>query len=133
MTKRYFRNNVDYIFYSRYCQESKFAMFGGMAKFDAQVCPVARALSVVGERWSLLIIRDLLRLGPRKFAELEDSLKGISPNTLSARLKHLEDRGVITKRLYEHYPPRAEYVLTERGRQLGPIVLALKKWGEGVE
>lgn len=95
-----------------------------------QICPVARALSIVGERWSLLIIRDLLLSGPKKFAELETSLRGISPNTLSARLKHLEESGVIAKRLYEQYPPRAEYVLTQRGQQLGPVVLALKAWGE---
>ena len=104
-----------------------------MAKDYELICPVARALDIIGERWTLLIIRDLLRLGPRKFADFEASLEGISPNTLSARLKHLEDRGAITKRLYEQYPPRAEYVLTERGRQLGPVLLALKKWGEGIE
>jgi DNA-binding HxlR family transcriptional regulator len=104
-----------------------------MTKNHELICPVARALDVIGERWTLLIIRDLLRLGPRKFADLEASLEGISPNTLSARLKHLEDRGAVMKRLYEHYPPRAEYVLTDRGRQLGPVLLALKKWGEGLE
>lgn len=98
-----------------------------------QICPVARALSIVGERWSLLIIRDLLRTGPKKFAELQASLEGISPNTLSARLKHLEETGVISKRLYEQYPPRAEYVLTDRGRALGPVMLALKHWGETID
>lgn len=98
-----------------------------------QTCPVADALDVVGERWTLLIIRDLLKLGPRKFIDLEESLTGISPNTLSARLKHLETNGVVEKRLYEQYPPRAEYVLTEKGRQLGTVVLALKKWGETFE
>lgn len=101
-----------------------------MVKNHELICPVARALDVVGERWTLLIIRDLLRLGPRKFVELEGSLLGISPNTLSARLKNLELEGVIDKRLYENYPPRAEYVLTEKGKQLGAVVLSLKKWGE---
>lgn len=101
-----------------------------MVKEIEPFCPVARALDVIGERWTLLIIRDLLKLGPRKFADLEQSLAGISPNTLSARLKLLESKAVIEKRLYEHYPPRAEYVLTSKGRQLGSVVLALKKWGE---
>lgn len=101
-----------------------------MVKDIEQICPVARALDVIGERWTLLIIRDLLKFGPRKFADLEESLAGISPNTLSARLKLLESHAVIEKRLYEQYPPRAEYVLTGKGRQLGGVVLALKKWGE---
>ena len=101
-----------------------------MTKNDVFDCPVVRALDVVGERWTLLIIRDLLRQGPRKFADFEQSLAGISPNTLSARLKLLEAKGVVEKRLYEQYPPRAEYLLTEKGKHLGPIVLALKKWGE---
>jgi DNA-binding HxlR family transcriptional regulator len=93
-------------------------------------CPVAAALEVIGERWTLLVVRDLLRLGPRRFQDLEASLLGVSPNTLSARLKRLEEAGVIERRYYTEHPPRAEYVLTEKGRDLGPIVLALKKWGE---
>jgi DNA-binding HxlR family transcriptional regulator len=93
-------------------------------------CPVAATLAVIGERWTVLILRDLLRLGPRRFQDLEASLEGVSPTTLSARLKRLETSGVIERRFYEDHPPRAEYVLTEKGRELGPIVLAMKKWGE---
>lgn len=92
-------------------------------------CPVARTLEVIGDRWTILIIRDLLLDGPRRFLDLETSLSGISPNTLSARLKTLEDAGVIERRYYEHHPPRAEYVLTARGRDLGPVLRALKAWG----
>ena len=100
---------------------------------DEDACPVAAALSVIGERWTLLVIRDLLRHGPRRFQDLQESLEGVSPNTLSARLKRLEVSGVVERRLYEEHPPRAEYVLTDKGRALGPIVLAMKKWGETYE
>jgi DNA-binding HxlR family transcriptional regulator len=91
-------------------------------------CPVARTLDIVGERWTILILRDLLLDGPRKFQDLERSL-GINPNTLSARLKRLEQHGIIERRFYEQHPPRAEYVLTEKGRQLGPVLKALLDWG----
>ena len=95
-----------------------------------QDCPVARTLDIVGERWTLLILRDLLREGPRRFQDLEASLVGIGPNTLSARLKRLEQGGIVERRFYEQHPPRAEYALTDKGRALGPVLLALKKWGE---
>ena len=95
-----------------------------------QDCPVARTLDTVGERWTLLILRDLFRLGPRKFQDFETNLAGIGPNTLSARLKRLEEAGIIGRQIYEQHPPRAEYLLTEKGRALGPVLLALKKWGE---
>jgi DNA-binding HxlR family transcriptional regulator len=93
-------------------------------------CPVARALNIVGERWSLLVLRDLVLHGPRRFQDLQRSLVGISPNTLSARLKTLEDAGVIERRFYDQHPPRAEYVLTEKGEALRPVVRALREWGE---
>ncbi len=104
-----------------------------MANDQNEECPVAAALDIIGERWTLLVVRDLLRLGARRFQELELSLSGVSPNTLSARLKRLEEAGIVERRFYEEHPPRAEYVLTEKGRALGPIVLALKKWGEKYE
>ena len=102
-------------------------------KDDDDACPVAAALDVIGERWTLLVIRDLLRHGPRRFQDLETSLAGVSPNTLSARLKRLEEAAVVERRFYGDRPPRAEYVLTDKGRALGPIVLAMKKWGETYE
>jgi len=92
-------------------------------------CPVARALDVVGEKWSLLILRDLFRFGPLRFQAFEQNLPGIAPNTLSARLKSLEARGVVETRLYESHPPRYEYLLTDKGRALGPVVKALYDWG----
>jgi DNA-binding HxlR family transcriptional regulator len=92
-------------------------------------CPIARTLDIIGERWTLLILRDLFTEGPRKFQDFQRSLRGVSPNTLSARLKTLEEHGLVKRRLYEDYPPRAEYLLTDKGRTLGPILRALLDWG----
>ena len=89
-------------------------------------CPVASALDVIGEKWTLLVLRDLFRKGPLRFQEL----CGVAPNTLSARLKSLESQGVIAMRLYENHPPRYEYFLTEKGNALGPVLKALHSWGE---
>jgi DNA-binding HxlR family transcriptional regulator len=105
-------------------------MRGAAKSRYGQDCPVARTLDIVGERWTLLILRDLFRQGPRKFQDLEANLAGIGPNTLSARLKGLEEAEIVERRFYEQHPPRAEYILTEKGRTLGPVLLALKKWGE---
>lgn len=92
-------------------------------------CPIARSLDVIGERWTILIIRDLVRLGPRKFQDFQQALAGISSNTLSARLKRLEDAGIVERRFYAQHPPRAEYLLTERGKELAPVLNALSAWG----
>jgi DNA-binding HxlR family transcriptional regulator len=93
-------------------------------------CPIARTLDVIGERWTVLILRDLVVGGPRKFQDFERSLAGISPNTLSTRLKRLEDAGIVERRFYEQHPPRAEYVLTEKGNELRPVLRALLEWGK---
>jgi DNA-binding HxlR family transcriptional regulator len=92
-------------------------------------CPVARTLDVIGDRWTILILRDLLLEGPRRFQDLQESLRGAAPNTLSARLKALEARGLITRRPYSDHPPRLEYWLTAQGRSLGPVLKALRDWG----
>jgi DNA-binding HxlR family transcriptional regulator len=92
-------------------------------------CPVARTLDIIGERWTILILRDLLLGGSGRFQDFERSLAGISPNTLSARLKRLEEHGIVERRFYEQHPPRAEYVLTGKGRRLGPVLKALLEWG----
>jgi len=93
-------------------------------------CPVGRVMNVIGENWSVLILRDLFNQGNCKFQELLDSLAGCSPNTLSTRLKWLESQGIIERNFYSNHPPRAEYKLTKKGKSLGPIILAMKKWGE---
>ena len=102
-----------------------------MAKsYQQKNCPVARALDVIGERWSILLLRDLFLQGPRRFQDFQESLAGVAPNTLSARLKTLEAQGVIARRLYSEHPPRLEYHLTEKGKNLGPVLKALKQWGD---
>jgi DNA-binding HxlR family transcriptional regulator len=93
-------------------------------------CPIARTLDVIGEKWSILIIRDLIRRGPLRFQDLQESLTGIAPNTLSARLKSLEEQGAVARRLYAEHPPRCEYFLTKSGEALGPVLRELYKWGE---
>jgi DNA-binding HxlR family transcriptional regulator len=75
-------------------------------------------------------LRDLLVGGSCKFQDFERSLAAISPNTLSARLKRLEEAGIVERRFYEQHPPRAEYLLTERGKELRPVMRALLDWGQ---
>jgi len=101
-----------------------------MGKPPDKNCPVAKTLDIVGERWTLLVLRDLFLFGPRRFKDFEQSLKGIAPNTLSARIKRLEGHGIIASRPYSQHPPRAEYALTGKGKALGPVLTALKNWGE---
>ncbi|HEY7578158.1 MAG TPA: helix-turn-helix domain-containing protein [Acetobacteraceae bacterium] len=93
-------------------------------------CPIARTLDVIGDSWTILILRDLAVSGARRFQDFERSLKGISPTTLSARLKRLEQAGIVERRFYEQHPPRAEYLLTERGKDLRPVLKALLTWGQ---
>lgn len=90
-------------------------------------CPAARALECVGEWWSILILRDAFQ-GFSRFDEFRVSL-GIAPNILSRRLAHLTEAGLFERRLYSEKPPRHEYVLTEKGRDFFPIVVALFAWG----
>jgi len=99
-----------------------------MAKRYDQACPVAKALEVLGDRWTLLIVRDLLR-GPRRFQDFQTSLKGIAPTILSDRLKLMEEHGLITRCFYSDHPPRAEYLLTNKGKELEIVVGALAVWG----
>lgn len=101
-----------------------------MAKtYGIDDCPVAGTLDLIGERWTVLLLRDLLQQGPRRFQDFQASLPGVAPNTLSARLKAMEDNGLIQRQLYNERPPRLEYVLTDKGRSLGPIVKAMRDWG----
>jgi DNA-binding HxlR family transcriptional regulator len=92
-------------------------------------CPVAHTLDIVGDRWTLLVVRDMLR-GHRRFSELRDSVEGITPGILSNRLKLLEREDIVRRELYSDHPPRAEYHLTRKGHELGVIVGALSNWGE---
>lgn len=101
-----------------------------MAKsYEIPDCPVARTLDLVGERWTILLLRDLLLQGPRRFQDFQSSLPGVAPNMLSARLKAMEDNGLIRRQLYSERPPRVEYLLTDKGKSMGPIVKAMREWG----
>jgi DNA-binding HxlR family transcriptional regulator len=93
-----------------------------------ETCPVCRTADIVCGKWTLLIIRDLAE-GRSRFCELERSLKGISPRTLSIRLRALEEEGVVARQTYAEVPPRVEYALTEKGRALIPIVDSMREYG----
>lgn len=92
------------------------------------ICPIARAAKLLGDHWTLLIIRDLEH-GCRRFHELEAST-GMSPGVLSGRLRSLEASGLITRRQYSEIPPRVEYTLTEKGRATLPLIEQLRIYGE---
>jgi DNA-binding HxlR family transcriptional regulator len=97
--------------------------------YQQKGCPVARTLDVVGERWTILILRDLFLKGPRRFQDFQESLAAVAPNTLSARLKDLEAAGFVERKVYSEHPPRLEYHLTEKGKSFGPVMRALREWG----
>ena len=91
-------------------------------------CPVSCTLEVLGDRWSLLVVRDVMR-GKRRYAEFLESPEGIPTNILAARLKSLAAKGVIASRRYSDHPPRVEYLLTSKGEDLRPIMRAMVDWG----
>lgn len=91
-------------------------------------CSVAKALEVIGERWSLLIVRAVMH-GNRRFGEIQESL-GIARNVLSSRLERLIEEEILERRAYQESPPRHEYFLTEKGLDLWPALIALLHWGE---
>jgi DNA-binding HxlR family transcriptional regulator len=91
-------------------------------------CPVCRTADIVCGKWTLLVIRDLAE-GRSRFCELERSLAGISPRTLSLRLRALEEEGIVVRKTYPEVPPRVEYALTEKGRALVPIVESMRVYG----
>jgi len=91
-------------------------------------CPVACTLDVLGDRWSLLVVRDIVR-GKRRYAEFQSSPEGIPTNILADRLKRLTEQGVIRSHRYSQHPPRVEYALTEKGEELRPILRAMVDWG----
>ncbi len=91
-------------------------------------CPVCRTAEIISGKWTLLVIRDLAG-GSRRFCELERSCPGISPRTLSERLRALEHEGIVTRHSYAESPPRVEYALTEKGEALLPIIDAMREFG----
>jgi len=92
-------------------------------------CPVCRTADIVCGKWTLLLVRELSE-GQSRFCELERSLDGISPRTLSLRLRALEEEGIVERRTFAEVPPRVEYALTEKGLALVPIVDVMRSYGE---
>lgn len=93
-------------------------------------CPVETTLTLIGDKWKVLIIRDLLS-GTKRFGELRRSVGGVSQKVLTAQLRQMESCGLLTRTIYPEVPPRVEYTLTELGRSLEPVLDALRDWGEG--
>jgi DNA-binding HxlR family transcriptional regulator len=95
---------------------------------DSACCSVAACAEVIGAKWTALLVHDLSE-GPRRFSELEHSCVGISPRTLSERLRCLEHEGIVQRRSYPESPPRVEYQLTEKGVALLPIIAEMRRFG----
>jgi DNA-binding HxlR family transcriptional regulator len=98
-------------------------------RIDETVCPIARTAEIISGKWTLLIIRDLAS-GVKRFNQLERSLHGISPKTLSERLRSLEEEGIITRQTFAEVPPRVEYSLTEKGRDLVDVIESMRSYGK---
>ncbi|MFD2204988.1 winged helix-turn-helix transcriptional regulator [Kiloniella antarctica] len=100
-------------------------------------CPISRTLDLLGDKWTLLIIRDLMIIGKKQYGEFLTSPEKISTNILAERLKRLEVAGIIEKRVYQNNPPRYEYLLSPKGNDLRPLIREISKWGlenlEGTE
>ena len=91
-------------------------------------CPVERTVNLIGGKWTLLILRDLF-MGTKRFGELRTSLQGVSPKTLTDKLRELEGDGLVQRKIYPEVPPRVEYSLTPRGQSLQKIFDAMQDWG----
>jgi DNA-binding HxlR family transcriptional regulator len=98
-------------------------------RLDDTVCPVARTAEIISGKWTLLIIRDLAS-GVKRFNQLERSLHGISPKTLSERLRSLEEEGIITRQTFAEVPPRVEYALSEKGHDLVAVIESMRVYGK---
>ncbi|MBL8121628.1 helix-turn-helix transcriptional regulator [Candidatus Saccharibacteria bacterium] len=90
---------------------------------------IASALTIIGQKWTALLIRDLYT-GPKRFSQLEKSVGGINPRTLCQRLEALEEYGIVTKQTFAEVPPRTEYTLTDKGKDLVPILRSMAAWGD---
>jgi DNA-binding HxlR family transcriptional regulator len=95
---------------------------------ESTTCSVAACAEIIGAKWTALLVHDLSE-GPRRFSQLEHSCAGISPRTLSERLRALEDEGILLRRSYPESPPRVEYALTDKGQALLPIIDAMREFG----
>jgi DNA-binding HxlR family transcriptional regulator len=100
-----------------------------IAKKDLPLCPVATTVDVIGSKWKLLLIRDMLT-GPKRFGELRKSLAGISQKVLTDSLRQMERDGIVVRTAYPEVPPRVEYSLSELGETMRPILKAMEAWGQ---
>ena len=92
-------------------------------------CPVETTLMLIGDKWKVLILRDLMN-GTKRFGELKKSIGTVSQKVLTAQLRDMEDKGLLTRKVYAEVPPRVEYSLTDLGRSLKPILDAMLAWGQ---
>lgn len=92
-------------------------------------CPVETTLTLISDKWKVLILRDLL-MGTKRFGELKKSLGGVSQKVLTSQLRQMEASGLLTRKVYAEVPPRVEYTLTELGYSLQPVLEAMRDWGE---
>ena len=97
---------------------------------ELPACPVETTLMLIGDKWKVLILRDLLP-GTKRFGALKKSIGSVSQKVLTAQLRDMEHKGLVHRQVYAEVPPRVEYSLTELGRSLKPILDALSTWGEG--
>jgi DNA-binding HxlR family transcriptional regulator len=98
-------------------------------QLDQSTCGVTKTMRIIGSKWTMLILRDLFD-GTKRFGELQSSLTGISPKTLSVRLEELQRDGIVAKKIYPQVPPKVEYSLTAKGESLHEIIDAMRYWGE---
>lgn len=96
---------------------------------ELPACPVETTLTLIGDKWKVLILRDLIS-GTRRFGELKKSIGSVSQKVLTAKLRDMEESGLVNRKVYAEVPPRVEYSLTETGKSLEPILDAMKNWGE---
>lgn len=96
---------------------------------ELPACPVETTLTLIGDKWKVLILRDLLS-GTKRFGELKKSVGNVSQKVLTAQLRAMEDSGLLSRTVYAEVPPRVEYTLTELGKSLQPILDAMQNWGE---
>lgn len=100
-----------------------------MSQFRRSPCPIACSLDLIGDRWTLLVIRDMMFFGKQRFEEFLEAPEGISTNILANRLRSLEEMGLVEKQPYGNHPRRMNYQLTERGKSLRPVLRAISAWG----
>ena len=101
-----------------------------MERKDLPACPVETTLTLIGDKWKVLILRDLLT-GTKRFGELKKSIGSVSQKVLTAQLRDMENNGLVNRHAYAEVPPRVEYSLTELGQSLKPILDSMWSWGEG--